>query len=388
MNERYDTIVLGLGAMGSAALYQLSKKGKNVLGIDQYVPPHKLGSAHGDTRITRQAIGEGYEYVPLALRSYEIWDELEKASGKKLLYKNGGLILGNAESNAIHGKKNFIQQTIATAEKYHIEHEVLTAGEIKSRFPQFKIKGLEVGYYEKNAGFLKPELCIKTQLELANKNSAQININEKVVSFSQDGDTVKVITDKGEYITDKLIVSAGAWVSKFFPEYKNLFTIYRQVLFWFDIKENYENYKPENFPIFIWDFGNGVDIYGFPAIDGVNGGIKIASEDYSITTDPEGVDRNISTDEIDRMYSKYIKDYMNGMNDKCIKAISCLYTVTPDSDFIIDTHPKNNRIILASPCSGHGFKHSAAVGEVLAQLAIDGKTDIDISKFKLSRFSQ
>jgi len=388
MNERYDTIVLGLGAMGSAALYQLSKKGKNVLGIDQYVPPHKLGSAHGDTRITRQAIGEGYEYVPLALRSYEIWDELEKASGKKLLYKNGGLILGNAESNAIHGKKNFIQQTIATAEKYHIEHEVLTAGEIKSRFPQFKIKGLEVGYYEKNAGFLKPELCIKTQLELANKNSAQININEKVVSFSQDGDTVKVITDKGEYITDKLIVSAGAWVSKFFPEYKNLFTIYRQVLYWFDIKENYENYKPENFPIFIWDFGNGVDIYGFPAIDGVNGGIKIASEDYSITTDPEGVDRNISTDEIDRMYSKYIKDYMNGMNDKCIKAISCLYTVTPDSDFIIDTHPKNNRIILASPCSGHGFKHSAAVGEVLAQLAIDGKTDIDISKFKLSRFSQ
>jgi len=388
MNERYDTIVLGLGAMGSAALYQLSKKGKNVLGIDQYVPPHKLGSAHGDTRITRQAIGEGDEYVPLALRSYEIWDELEKASGKKLLYKNGGLILGNAESNAIHGKKNFIQQTIATAEKYHIEHEVLTAGEIKNRFPQFKIKGLEVGYYEKNAGFLKPELCIKTQLELANKNGAQININEKVVSFSQDGDTVKVITDKGEYITDKLIVSAGAWVSKFFPEYKNLFTIYRQVLYWFDIKENYENYKPENFPIFIWDFGNGVDIYGFPAIDGVNGGIKIASEDYSITTDPEGVDRNISTDEIDRMYSKYIKDYMNGMNDKCIKAISCLYTVTPDSDFIIDTHPKNNRIILASPCSGHGFKHSAAVGEVLAQLAIDGKTDIDISKFKLSRFSQ
>jgi sarcosine oxidase len=181
-------------------------------------------------------------------------------------------------------------------------------------------------------------------------------------------------------------VSAGPWVSQFFPEYADLFKIYRQVLYWFDVENSYEQYQTENFPIFIWDFGNGEDIYGFPAIDGATGGIKIALEDYSISTTPEKVERTVSSEETMRMYDKFVKNYMNGVTEKCLKSISCLYTVTPDADFIIDTHPTKDRIILASPCSGHGFKHSSAVGEILAQLAIDGKTTIDISKFSLSRF--
>ena len=386
MDKRYDTIVLGLGAMGSAALYQLSKKTGNVLGIDQYAPPHKLGSTHGDTRITRQAIGEGEQYVPLALRSYEIWDELEMLSGNKLLYRNGGLLLGSIEGPPVRGRKDFIRQTIDIAKKCNIEHEVLSTEDIEQRFPQFKVQEHEIGYYEKNAGFLKPEACIETQLDLAKKNGAQVNINEKVLSFTQEGDVVKVVTDRGEYLADKLIVSAGPWVSQFFPEYADLFKIYRQVLYWFDVENSYEQYRTENFPIFIWDFGNGEDIYGFPAIDGATGGIKIALEDYSINTTPEKVERTVSIEETMRMYDKFVKNYLNGVTDKCLKSISCLYTVTPDADFIIDTHPTKDRIILASPCSGHGFKHSSAVGEILAQLAIDGKTTIDISKFSLSRF--
>jgi sarcosine oxidase len=388
MANKFGTIVLGLGAMGSAATYQLAKRGNKVLGIDQFSPPHIYGSTHGDTRITRQAIGEGEQYTPLAVRSYEIWEEIEKETGKKLLEKCGGLIISSGAKTAINHVENFFENTIAAAEKFGIKHEILNAEQIRERFPQFNIQDNESGYYEPDAGFLRPEECVNAQLELAEKYGAEIHKNEKVTSFTEESGVVRVRTDKGEYEADKLIVSAGSWVPTFLDEeYSKYFKIIRQVLFWFGIKESADQYTLDKFPIFIWELqGNKQGMYGFPAIDGEYGGLKIASEQYETTTTADTVNRKVTQEEIKAMYENFVAPHFPGLSGKCVKAISCLYTVTPDSHFVIDAHPKYPCVIIASPCSGHGFKHSAAIGEVLSQLVIDGKSKIDISSFRIGRF--
>lgn len=390
MQKKFDTIVLGLGAMGSAALYQLAKRGNKVLGIDQFTPPHTFGSSHGDTRITRQAIGEGEQYTPLSQRSYEIWRELERKTGKKLLEITGGLIISSGAKTAINHVPEFFENTIKAAKKYKIKHEVLDASQIRKRFPQFNVQDNEVGYYEPNAGFLRPEECVNAQISMAKKYGATTLTNEKVTSFSEKVGVIKVKTNLNEYEAKKLIVSAGPWLPTLIdPKYAKLFRIIRQVLFWFDVKTSIERFESKNFPIFIWELqGEKQGIYGFPAIDGQKGGVKIASEQYETTTTADTVKREVSKKEIEIMYKNFVAPYFPDLSDKCIKSVSCLYTCTPDSHFVIDKHPKYQSVIIASPCSGHGFKHSAAIGEVLAQLVIDGKSQIDISSFKLNRFEK
>jgi sarcosine oxidase len=384
--SQFETIVIGLGAMGSAAVYQLSKKGNNVLGLDQFTPPHIFGSTHGDTRITRQAIGEGEQYVPLALRSYEIWQEIEQKTGKDLLTTNGGLIMGDADKT-MHGKDRFLHNTIEVAKKYNIPHSILSASELRERFPQFTIKDNYIGYYENNAGFLRPELCVKAQLSLAKEQGAEIHMNEKVIDIvPQNDQTVSIYTDKATYTANKVIVSAGPWITRFFPEFKNIFKVYRQVLYWFAVEDEITLYQPERMPIFIFAGTDDADIYGFPAIDGPNDGIKIAFEQYETTTAPETVNRGVTQDEIERAYTHYFSKHLPGLSSKCLRSASCLYTVTPDSQFVIDKHPQYPQIIIASPCSGHGFKHSAAIGEALAELAIGSTSHLDLDTFALSRF--
>lgn len=386
--KNYDVIVLGLGAMGSAAVYQLSKKGIKVLGIDQFSPPHLFGSSHGDTRITRQAIGEGEEYVPLVLRSYEIWREIEKITSKKLLTITGGLIMSSVEKSVHHGSE-FFNQTVASAEKYNISHRLLDSNEIKKRFPQFKLQGNERGYFEEDAGFLRPELCIEVQLDLAKRNGVEVALNEKILTYIPNGTSVTVKTDKDEYSASKIIISVGSWVSQMLEaDLGKYFTVYRQVLYWFDVSGAISQFEVSKFPVWIWEFGNREEdaMYGFPAIDGQKGGVKLASEQYSISTNPGEVSREVTSQEKKAFYEKYVRPHFTGLTGNCIKTKACLYTVTPDHKFVIDYHPKFSNVIIASPCSGHGFKHSAAIGEVLAEMAIDGKTTADISKFSLNRF--
>jgi sarcosine oxidase len=385
----YDTIIIGLGAMGSAAAYQLSKRNAKVLGIDQFSPPHNLGSTHGETRVTRQAIGEGAEYVPLTLRSYEIFREIEAESNADLLTITGGLIMSNPSGNAnLHGNDGFIETTVATAKKFGVKHQTLTVDEIARKFPQFSLDGNEHGYFEDEMGFLRPENCVAAQLELAEKYGAKIRRNEKVVAIRTFPDSVEVFTDKAVYRAEKIIISVGAWVKDFVEiEQKELFQIYRQVFYWFDVADNYEKFKLGNFPIFIWEFGRWENdfVYGFPVIDGEKGGFKVATETYLETTNPDTVNREVSQAEIDEVYEKYIKNRISGVSNKCVKTTTCLYTVMPKAKFLIDYLPDNKRVIVASPCSGHGFKHSAAIGEILAELVIEGKSRIDISAFSFEK---
>lgn len=385
----FDALVVGLGAMGSAAIYQLAKRGKTVLGIDQFSPPHHYGSTHGESRIIRKGIGEGEHYVPLVLRSYELFREIEKETGTELLTITGGLTLQSQQSEAmLHGQRNFLDQAVSCAQKFDIRHEILEPQDIRKRYPQFAVTN-ERGYFEYDTGFLRPERCVDAQLRLAQNYGAAIQTDEKVVSIAAAGNSeVTVRTSRAVYAAEKVVVAAGAWISEFLPAaYAPLFKAYRQVMYWFMIRDDLRStFLPGQFPIFIWIFGTGRNFgfYGFPSLDGTT--MKLASEQYDVVTAADNQDRAVGEDEKQFTYSEYIRGRLPGLSDRCELAMTCLYTATPDANFVIDFHPDSERIIIASPCSGHGFKHSAGVGEVLAELAVDGASKIDISSFSIERF--
>jgi len=386
-----DIVVIGLGAVGSAALYQASKLGARAIGIDRFAPPHDQGSSHGDTRITRQAIGEGKVFVPLVLRSNEIWEGLEAATGRNLMVRNGCLVLASANTPGCHhGSTSFVQDTIDAACEFGIAHEVLRAEEIARRFPQFRLRGDEVGYFERGAGFLRPEACIEAHLSLARRTGAQIFTDEVVLEIKPDHkDSVEVRTDRAGYSAKKVIVTAGAWIPKLLGEdYSRFFKIYRQMLCWFQLAQNPERYTPQQFPVFIWITGNQPRdmMYGFPQID-VNGGVKIATEQYDSTVDPDAVPRDVDPAEIAALYNEYIAPRFPDVSRDCLRSATCLYTVTPDAKFVIDNLRDSHNVVYASACSGHGFKHSAAIGEALAQQALGLPTAVDLSPFRFARLN-
>lgn len=375
--------------MGAAAAYQLARRGARVLGLDRHAPPHAFGSSHGDTRVTRLAIGEGAHYTPLALRSHEIWREIERETGQDLLTANGGLIISSADTTASMHVEGFFANTVGAAERFGIAHERLDAAHIRARFPQFAIADNEYGYLEPDAGFVRPEACIRAQLALARKHGAEIHSGETATEFAQTHDRVTVTTDKGTYAASRLVISAGPWLPQLLSrENAAHFKVSRQVLYWFDVDGPIDPWLPENCPIFIWDLRNRREgVYGFPAVDGPRGGVKIATEQYLMTTTPEENVRDVTPDEIAHMHARYVAPYFPSLSARCVKAVTCLYTVTPDFGFVIDRHPGMDRVIVASPCSGHGFKHSAAIGEALAGLTLDGQSRFDLLAFGFARFS-
>ena len=390
MSHTADILVVGLGAVGSAALYQASKFGARSIGIDRFAPPHDQGSSHGDTRITRQAIGEGKVFVPLVLRSNQIWEELEAETGHRLMIRNGCLVLASRNTpGSHHGSSSFVQDTIDAAQDFGIAHEVLQAGEIAKRFPQLRLRADELGYFEPGAGFLRPEACIEVQLNLAREFGAQICSDEVVLDITLASDkSVEVRTSKGNYSAAKVIMTAGSWIPKLLgPDCARYFKVYRQMLCWFRVAKHQERFTPERFPVFIWITGNRPRdmMYGFPEVDG-NGGVKIATEQYEATVDPDAVPRDVSESEIAALYDEYIAPRFPDVSGECLRAATCLYTVTPDAKFIIDRFCDYHNVVFASACSGHGFKHSAALGEALVQQVLGQAARVDLSPFSLRRF--
>ena len=384
----YHAIVVGLGAMGSATLYQLAKKGRSVLGLERYVSPHVQGSSHGETRITRQAIGEGEQYTPLALRSYDLWREIERDTGRSLLTVTGGLIISSPAGAGNNNVADFFGNTVRAAQKYQIAHELLNAQQMRCRFPQFNVRDDESGYWEEKAGFLRPEECITAQLELAARHGAVMRTGEQVLAFNSRGDRVVVRTNYAEYEAEKLVLTAGPWLPTLLDKkLAPVFRVTRQVLFWFEPKESIRSFQIGQMPIFIWE-PPGVDraIYGFPAIDGVAGGVKVSTGQYVTSTTADSINREVSAEEVNWMYDNLVAPCLPGLSRRCLKTATCMYTLTPDFGFVLDTMPDQPNVMIASPCSGHGFKHSAAVGEALAEIATEGKSRIDLSGFTLARF--
>jgi sarcosine oxidase len=387
MPAGFDTIIIGLGAMGSAALYQLARAGQRVLGIDRFAPPHRLGSSHGETRITRVACGEGAEYTQFARRSHEIWRELEALTGKSLLVQNGFLaISGEGPRAANHENPDFLGTTIEAAERAGIAHELLSGGDIRMRHPAFNVLTSDRAYFEPEAGYVRPEECIAAQLQEASGLGAEIHADETMTGLATTG-TTSVTTDRGTYTGKKIIVSAGAWLPGFLSrERSDVFTVRRQVLYWFKLKPDapLENYRSDKFPVYIWQLPARQAIYGFPWTGEGVPTIKIATEQYDTSTSPHTLDRAVSARETHAMYDEYVAPYFPGAGPDCDRSSVCMYTCVDKARFIIDELPGNPRIIVASPCSGHGFKHSAAIGEALADLAINGKQGA--RKFDLSNF--
>jgi sarcosine oxidase len=384
-----DAIVIGLGAMGAATAFQLGKRGADVIGIDRYCPPHARGASWGDTRITRQATGEGMPYVPLVLRSHEIWRELKAATGVSILESTGILIMQSASrAVGMHGTADFVGSTVTAARAHGIEHRILNTDQLRSRFPQFNIRADTWGYYEPGGGFVRPEMAIRAQLQLAKDYGVQLKTNEQVLDIRGRGSGIEVATDKSTYRADRAIVTAGPWIPELFPVLRPVLRRYREILYWFDVVDSYEAMLSDRFPTFVWTFG--VDrgpVYGFPAIDGRGGGLKIATEQYDVETESADLmERNVGVDETKLMFRNKIRDLIPALGPNVIRAHACLYTVTPDFDFIIDQAPGMPNVTIVSACSGHGFKHSAAVGESIAQLITAGRSDLDLSSFRLDRF--
>jgi sarcosine oxidase len=389
--ESYDLIVVGLGAMGSAALCQAALRGARVLGVDRFHPPHEFGSSHGETRITRQAIGEGVECVPLVLRSNVLWRELEAATGEVLMVQNGGLILLDAPAGPVKGPgADFFDCTVAGARQYNIPHYILNADAIRARFPQFRLQEGAQGYLEPGAGFLYPERCIAAHLKLAAAKGARLQTGEIVTAIRTNAAGIEVVTNQGHYHADRVVLSPGAWMSSWAQQICGLpadnFAVYRQTLYWFALEKPQPCFFPESMPIFLWSSASvEKGFYGFPTLDGIS--VKVATEQFVATTDPEEGPREVTTAEIDDFYERFVTAGFIGLTNCCLRTRTCLYTVVPDHKFIIDHALESDRIWFASACSGHGFKHSAAIGEALAQKALGEPPTIDLGPFTMNRRS-
>lgn len=387
----YDLMVIGLGAMGSAALYQAAQRGLRVIGLDRHAPPHTLGSTHGETRITRQAIGEGTAYVPFVLRSHAIWDELESQTGTRILTRCGALLLSQPDDGADRGiRTGFLQRTRLAAETFGIAHEILSHDDLRHRFPQFGTAAEDVGYYEPGGGWVSPEAAITAQLAEAARMGAAIRTDTVVTGLSQHAGGVTATTADGATIrADRAILSAGAWVADFLPpDLRPLFQPHRQMLHWFALDRPDLSRAWTDGPVYMWPHGDGQDdfFYGFPSLDG-GGSLKVANEQYNALVDPNDFNRVVGAGESRAFYDHSLAGRLLGLTPRVTKAATCLYTVTPDSAFVIDSHPTMDLVQLVSPCSGHGFKHSAAIGECAVLRAVEGASPIDLSAFSLGRLT-
>lgn len=284
----------------------------------------------------------------------------------------------------------FFQNTVAAAQKFGIKHEILNAKEMRLRFPQFNVDDDEMGYFEYDAAYLRPEEIIRVQLKLAGELGATIHTNETVIGFEENAKGVEVYTNQGTYTAERLVLSVGPWLTELLPQLKPVFKVYRQVLYWFDIADSFEQFAPPKFPLFIWQLkGAEAGVYGLPALDGPNGGFKIGSSNYlTEPVTPDSVERSVSAEETVEMFNSKVERCFPLANNKCLKSAVCLYTVTPDSAFVIDWLPDSQRIVICSPCSGHGFKHAAAIGESIAEMTTKGHSHLDLSAFKLARLAQ
>jgi sarcosine oxidase len=386
----YDAIVIGLGGLGAATLDRLARRGLRVLGLDRFAPPHDRGSSHGELRITREAIGEGAQYVPLAQRSHQLWREIEQESGESLFVGCGLLVIGKRGGAARHhGQTDFVGNTIASAERFGIRHEILAAVEVERRYPQFAIGADALGYFEPGAGFLRPERCVAAQLALAQLHGAELQTGARVIALEQAraGASVAVTTERGRRLARHVVLAAGPWLPELVPaSIAAHFRVYRQVQHWFT-PDSPEAFARGRFPAFIWMHGDdaGAHFYGFPS-DSADGAVKIASEDYGTPVSPEDVEHAVEAAEAHAMFEQHVRGRLRGMQPRPARSSVCLYTSTPDGAFVIDVHPKMAGVTILSACSGHGFKHSPAIGEAVAERIVDGQSTLDLAPFALSRF--
>lgn len=377
MANTWDVIVVGLGAMGSATLHQLAHRGHRVLGIEQFSPGHARGSSHGKSRIIREAYFEDPRYVPLVQRAYQLWHELEVESGLTVFHQTGGLMLGAAASDVVTGAR-------LSAELHGLPHELLSHEQVQRRFPAFRLRPGDIAVFEPRAGTLAPERAITAYTALAVRHGATVLRDETMLSWRAVGDSVEVTTGSGTYRAGRLVLTVGAWAGKVFADLQLPFVVQRNVLYWFDPAANAAWFAPGRLPVFIHEIRPDLTWYGFPD---TGDGMKLALHHHGETADPDFLNRTVTDAEVDFVRA-VIAEYMPDANGALRDTAVCMYTNLPDDHFIIDAHPEHAAVIVASPCSGHGFKFSSAIGEVLADMATGTPVTFDTSLFSIARFAK
>ena len=374
--EAFDVIVVGMGAMGSAACFQLAKRGVRVLGLEQFGIPHGLGSSHGESRMIRLCYYEHPDYVPLLHRAYELWRELEVQCRRKLLFMTGGLYMGQSESG-------FISGTRRAAKEHQLAHEVYSRSQIRSRYPQFEIPEDHIGVYEPNAGFLLPEAVIAAHTELALRNGAIIHGHEPVLEWVETESGVVVRTQRQSYRGEQIIFCGGAWSSKLLGGIGIALVPTRQPLAWVWPKTP-SLFELGRMPVWAIDNADETQFYGFPMIPS-RPGFKLARHFHGEPTSPESINR-LPQPQDESEIRQALRRFIPDADGPLLSMMICMYTNSPDSHFIIDRHPQHQRAIIACGFSGHGFKFASVVGEALADLAVRGRSDLPIGFLSLKRF--
>lgn len=373
--ERYDAIVLGTGGMGSAALYHLARSGARVLGIDRFHPPHDRGSSHGQTRVVRQAYFEHPNYVPLLLESYRGWRELEQVTKQKLFHQVGLIQIGPADGIVIPG-------VLRAAATHDLPVRPMTADEITRRWPGLRIPHDLVSAFEPAAGYLLVEDCVQAHLDSARAAGAETLFDVEVESWSAAPSEVRVRISNDEIAAKHLVIAAGAWAGRLLAELNVALSIRRKSLFWFATGSN--EFLAATFPVFLLELPHGV-FYGFPKLD--DRGLKIAEHSGGQTIEhPLKVNRSIDREEQRRLVG-VLAHYLPDVTDRVTDHTTCLYTMSPDENFIVDRHPEHPNVVFAAGLSGHGFKFAPVLGRVLADLALHGGTKSPIEFLALARFN-
>ncbi len=376
MSLTADVAVVGLGAMGSATLQALARRGIRTIGIDQFHPPHNLGSTHGRSRVIREAYYESPVYVPLVQRAYREWERLSRETGRHLFTQTGGIMIGPANGELVAGAR-------ASAEQHGLPHELITAAEIRRRFPAFAPSDDMVGLVEPRAGFLDPEQCVTACLEAAVRAGSMVQTGVKVTGWERRGAGIRLNTADGTVDCGKAVFSAGPWLPELIGDRLPL-RIERQVMYWFEPLADHAIFKADRCPVFIWEYSRDRFFYGIPD----HGfGFKSALHHDGRLVTADSVDRAVQKVEVDEML-ELLRGHIPQAAGKLRESAVCLYTDAPDSHFVLGAHPAEPAIYLASPCSGHGFKFASAIGEVVADMVVNGKTEYDLGPFSPERFGR
>jgi sarcosine oxidase len=370
--QKIDTIVVGLGAMGSAALYQLAKRGQRVLGLEAFGPGHRLGSSHGESRVIRLAYYEHPNYVPLLHRAYALWEDLERASGEQLLRITGGLMIGAPDSALVSG-------AAASAEQHGLDYEIVDVAEVRRRYPVLHLEPGEVALFEPWAGILSPEKCIAAHTRLALAAGAEVHYDEPVDTWSAADSRVEVVTTAGRYAARHVVFTCGAYTSQVLRDERVQVRAERIPLFWLQPSEP-ENFDLGRLPIYLWQQSNGDHFYGFPHLEWP--GVKVARHHSRDYCDPMSVDREVNAED-ERRLRAVIADRLPALNGPVLTSMICLYENSPDEHFLIDHLPDRPNVIFGGGFSGHGFKFASVVGEILADLVTEGRATSEADFLKL-----
>jgi sarcosine oxidase len=376
----YDTIVIGLGAMGSAAAYHLARRGQRVLGLDAYEAGHTLGSSHGETRIIRMAYFEHPDYVPLLRRAWQLWEELERESATRLLHQTGGLFIGPPDGDLVAG-------SLRSAREHSLPHSLLQADEIRHRFPSFAVRDGEQGLFEERAGVLLAERCITTHLDLAARAGANLRHGEAVRGWSvgKDGEAL-VQTERGRYLAGTVLVTAGAWAGHLLGSLGLPLQPERMPLFWFAPQRNPERFELGRLPVWIYQDPGFGEFFGTPHVEWP--GVKAGKHHTGEFVDPNTVDRQVAARD-EAPIRAFLERCMPDLAGEVRLGKICLYTDTPDGHFVVDRHPEWPNVVFAAGFSGHGFKFATVIGEILADLATTGQAtaDADFLRLRPGRFA-